>query len=96
VKIYYIQGRTAMAFQKLEDLPNEVKEKLPQGAQQIFMTAFNSASEDGMSEGKALQVAWSSVKNSYMEGNEGKWVHKPEDGSASGAGRASIGNMPYV
>lgn len=85
-----------MAYQKIDDLPNDVKENLPQGAQQIFMAAFNSATSDGISEQAAAKVAWNSVKNIYEQGKEGKWVPKPEAGSASGAGRAPIGNMPYV
>jgi cation transport regulator len=70
--------KTIMPYESLENLPTEVKEKLPQGAQQIFMAAFNSASSDGMSEDAAVKVAWNSVKNSYEEGENGQWQHKPD------------------
>lgn len=63
-----------MAYQKLENLPEEVREKLPQHGQQLFMAAFNAASEDGMDEKNATQVAWNSVKNSYQEDKDGNWV----------------------
>lgn len=38
------------------------------------MTAFNAASENGMDEKNATQVAWSSVRNSYKEDERGNWV----------------------
>lgn len=79
-----------MPYKQAEELPNEVKEKLPQGAQQIFMAAFNAASSDGMSEEAASQVAWNSVKNSYSEGEGGQWHRNPE----GGAGNSSTGTMP--
>jgi cation transport regulator len=63
-----------MAYQQLEDLPNEITEKLPQHGQQLFMAAFNAASENGMDEKNATQVAWNSVKNSYREDKDGNWV----------------------
>ncbi|NJK49515.1 cation transport regulator ChaB [Candidatus Gracilibacteria bacterium] len=75
-----------MPYDTLEQLPNDVKEKLPQGAQQIFMAAFNSASSDGLSEQGAIQVAWNSVKNSYEEGKDGKWQHKPDARSGNMTG----------
>lgn len=63
-----------MAYQNLEDLPAEVTEKLPHHGQQLFMAAFNAASENGMDEKNATQVAWNSVKNSYQPDREGQWV----------------------
>ncbi|WP_072013788.1 ChaB family protein [Myxosarcina sp. GI1] len=63
-----------MAYQQLEELPNEVTEKLPQHGQQLFMNAYNAASDDGMDEANATKVAWNSVKNSYAEDKDGKWV----------------------
>lgn len=63
-----------MTYQNLEDLPAEVTEKLPRYGQQLFMAAFNAASENGMDEKNATQVAWNSVKNSYKQDKEGKWV----------------------
>ena len=62
-----------MTYQQLEDLPAEVT-KLPQHGQQLFMTAYNAASENGMDEKNATQVAWNSVKNSYQEDKDGNWV----------------------
>lgn len=65
-----------MTFQQLEDLPSEVSDKLPKHAQQLFMAAYNAASDNGMSEENATKVAWSSVKNSYTEDQAGNWISK--------------------
>lgn len=66
-----------MAFQSVENLPQNVK-KLPEGAQQIFMTAFNSAESDGLSQEGAMQVAWSSVTAEYEQSSGDEWQHKPD------------------
>lgn len=63
-----------MTYQQLEDLPTEVSTKLPKHGQQLFMTAFNAASDNGMDKKNATQVAWNSVKNSYQEDKDGNWV----------------------
>lgn len=63
-----------MVYQQLENLPEEVKEKLPKHGQQIFMAAFNAVSENGMDEKSATKVAWDSVRNSYTEDQDGNWI----------------------
>ena len=63
-----------MAYQELENLPSEVTGKLPKHGQQLYMAAFNAASENGMNEESATKVAWNSVKNSYKEDQNGNWV----------------------
>ena len=68
-----------MPYSKLEELPTEIKEQLPEHAQQIFMAAFNSAQSDGMSEEGALSVGWNSVKAKYEQGVDGKWQRQPEE-----------------
>jgi cation transport regulator len=79
-----------MAYENIEQLPEEVKSQLPRGAQQIFLAAFNSASSDGLSESNASQLAWNSVKTQYKQGSEGHWQTIPE----GGAGRTTTGTMP--
>jgi cation transport regulator len=77
-----------MSYATIEELPREVKEKLPQSAQQIFMSSFNTASSDGMSREEAMEVAWESVRSSYEEGEGGKWDlklgHNGENGTMYG------------
>lgn len=79
-----------MSYESIENLPNDVKEKLPQGAQNIFYAAYNSASSDGLSDSAAREVAWNSIKTSYEEGPDGKWQPRPQ----VGAHRSPTGNMP--
>jgi cation transport regulator len=72
-----------MPDQQINDLPSEVKEKLPEGAQNIFLAAFNSSRSDGLSEQAALNVGWNSVKQGYEEGADGKWHRKPDASNAN-------------
>jgi cation transport regulator len=72
-----------MANRQISDLPSEITEKLPEGAQKVFLAALNSAQEDGMSEQAAMNVAWNSVKRGYEEGEDGKWHHKPDASNAN-------------
>ena len=79
-----------MPYETIQELPEDLKQRLPQGAQQIFMAAFNSASSDGISEDGARQIAWNSLKSQYHEGEDGKWQVNPE----GGAGTNPVGTMP--
>lgn len=65
-----------MNYQSLEDLPQEITEKLPKYGQQVFMTAYNAVSDNGMNSENATQVAWNSVKNIYQQDKDGNWVSK--------------------
>jgi cation transport regulator len=67
-----------MPYQKIEDLPESVKEHLPKHAQEIFRAAFNSATEEYGEEETAFKVAWSAVKHKYEKGDDGNWHEKPE------------------
>ncbi|NJL64405.1 MAG: cation transport regulator ChaB [Methylacidiphilales bacterium] len=73
-----------MAYQNIEELPQEIREQMPQGAQQIFMAAFNAANHDGMSEEGATEVAWNSVKNRYYQDSDRTWKIKTDDGFSHG------------
>lgn len=81
-----------MPYESLEALPQEVKEQLPQSAQQIFLAAFNSATSDGLNEEAARSTAWNSVKNSYRQDSDGQWHHYAEGGT----GDSRTGTMPYA
>ena len=63
-----------MTYQQLDNLPSEVTEKLPKHGQQLFMAAYNAASDNGMDEKNATKVAWDSVRNSYQQDKDGNWV----------------------
>jgi cation transport regulator len=64
-----------MPYDKLTDLPDNVRGVLPEHAQEIFRAAFNSAWDqyDGDEE-RAMRVAWSAVKEKYEKSYDGDWV----------------------
>lgn len=80
-----------MSQSQSSELPQEVKQ-LPEHAQQIFLAAFNSAKEDGMSEDAALSVGWNSIKDSYEQTSNGEWQLKPEDTNIHNKSTQSGGN----
>ncbi|MBD2260098.1 ChaB family protein [Pseudanabaena sp. FACHB-2040] len=61
-----------------EDVLPQEAQSLPQEAKQIFMAAFKSAVDDGLSEGGAHDVAWSSVRNTFAQDESGEWYFKAE------------------
>jgi len=77
-----------MPYKKLSDLPESVKENLPEHAQEIYRAAFNSAwgeydrpeerRDDATREETAHRVAWSAVKKNY-EKKDNHWVEKGEE-----------------
>ena len=75
-----------MPYDKLEDLPERVKDNLPTHAQEIFLEAFNNAWEqykdpehrrgNESREETTFKVAWAAVKKEYQKNSSGKWVKK--------------------
>lgn len=78
-----------MAYESTETLPQDAQ-SLPQEAKQIFMAAFNAASKDGFSEDGAHEVAWNSVKNTFVQDSNGEWHFKAENLDS----RSTTGTMP--
>ena len=75
-----------MPYNATSELPESVKNVLPDHAQDIYKEAFNSASDEYASpeerrgdadrEETAHKVAWSAVKKAgYEKGDDDKW-HK--------------------
>lgn len=74
-----------MPYERNADLPDQVRETLPEKAQTMYRKAFNNAwdqyadpesRKDGASrEETAHRVAWSAVKESYEKRGE-RWVRK--------------------
>jgi cation transport regulator len=79
-----------MSYETIDQLPTEIREQLPQDAQQIFVAAFKAASSDGVDEDGAVQIAWNSVKNSFEQGKDNKWHHK-QYGDFSPRGSSNMG-----
>ena len=72
-----------MVYRTLGDLPERVRSSLPEHGQEIFLNAFNNASEEYKEpperrgstsrEETAHKVAWAAVKNQYRQDESGKW-----------------------
>jgi cation transport regulator len=78
-----------MPFRTTHDLPESVRNVLPEHAQEIYKEAFNHAydeyadpsdrRDDADREETAHKVAWSAVKGKYEKGADSKW-HLTESG----------------
>jgi cation transport regulator len=73
-----------MPYDKTSELPDSVRNNLPEKAQEIYMNAFNNAwdqyKDPGERKGNASReetahkVAWSAVKQEYEKNEDtGKW-----------------------
>ncbi len=78
-----------MPYDSKSELPESVRDNLPEHAQEIYREAFNSAWEqysdpedrrgDQSREATAHQVAWSAVKEEYEKDEEsGEWRKKSD------------------
>ena len=75
-----------MPYKSTSDLPDAVRDNLPEHAQDIFMEAFNSAWDEYADPDKrrgkesqeevSFKVAWAAVKNEYEKGDDDKWHRK--------------------
>lgn len=80
-----------MPYDTNNELPDQVKDNLPEHGQEIYRKAFNSAwdqydepgerREGRTREETAHAVAWAAVKNAYEKNGNGRWVRKDTDGS---------------
>jgi cation transport regulator len=77
-----------MPYKKVSELPDSVRDNLPEHAQDIYKEAYNSAWDeykdaedrrgDASREETAHRVAWGAVKNKYEKGENGRWKKKSE------------------
>ena len=75
-----------MPYSSINELPESVRNVLPQHAQEIYKEAFNDAYEEYKNpddrkghadrEETAHRVAWGAVKNLYEKGNDDRWHKK--------------------
>ena len=76
-----------MPYKTNADLPENVKNVLPEHAQEIYLEAFNSAwdqydepeerRDESSREETAHRVAWAAVKRKYQKDDEsGAWKEK--------------------
>lgn len=74
-----------MPYNTVSDLPDSVKNNLPEGARKIYKESFNSAWDEYQDPHKrrsnesreetAHKVAWAAVKKKYTK-KDGRWVSK--------------------
>ena len=77
-----------MPYKTRQDLPDSVRNSLPQHGQEIYKEAYNSAWEqykdpadrdgDDSREEVSHKVAWAAVKNVYEKNDAGDWVEKDD------------------
>jgi len=76
-----------MPYEKIQELPESVRNNLPEHAQHIFLKAYNSAwdkyrnPEDrrgkASREETAMKIAWAAVKKEYEKNEKtGIWERK--------------------
>lgn len=76
-----------MPYKSISDLPENIRDKLPRHAQEIYKEAFNSAWDqykdkeerrgDASREETSHKVAWNAVKQGgYEKGDDDKWHRK--------------------
>lgn len=75
-----------MPYNSDSELPESVRNVLPEHAQHIYREAFNSAYDqydkpeerrgDADREETAHRVAWAAVKKSYEKGDDDRWHKK--------------------
>ncbi|WP_408010806.1 ChaB family protein [Pseudalkalibacillus sp. A8] len=65
-----------MSYDSQEELPDQVKNNLPEHAREIYKESFNSASKQYDQEKTAHKVAWNAVKEKYEKNENDNWVKK--------------------
>lgn len=65
-----------MPYNHNDDLPDSIKNHLPDHAKSIFRKAFNNAYEQYQNEESAFRVAWAAVKKQYEKNDDGIWVER--------------------
>jgi len=77
-----------------ENLPQDVKDSLPEEAQHIFVAAYNSFLDNGHDAEAAKRVAWQTIKRNehYTRGEDGKWRRMPDMSAQTRGGVASMPN----
>jgi cation transport regulator len=65
-----------MPYATNADLPDGVRNHLPDVAQDIYRETFNSALEEYGQESQAARVAWAAVEKVYAKNEYGIWTKK--------------------
>jgi cation transport regulator len=67
-----------MPYASNAELPERVRNVLPEHAQDIYRAAFNSAyAQYGERDDLAARVAWAAVKRRFAKDASGQWTARP-------------------
>jgi cation transport regulator len=77
----------------VDNLPQDVKDSLPEEAQGIFVAAYNSFLSNSKDEEAAKRVAWQTIElnEHYAKGEDGKWQRLPDRSASTHGG---VSTMP--
>lgn len=64
-----------MPYKSTKDLPANLRDKLPAGAEKAYASALNSAKSRGWDESRSHSYAWGAVKKNYRKSGD-NWVKK--------------------
>lgn len=64
-----------MPYKSTKDLPKNLRDRLPAGAESAYMSAFNKAKDKNWSESRCHAYAWGAVKKNYKKDGD-RWVKK--------------------
>ena len=73
-----------MPYETIGDLPEGIRNSLPAAAQRIWLSAYNSAAEQGEDVQRRSMIAWSAVRNAGWEKEGEMWVKKEDEISLAG------------
>ncbi|NJO40694.1 MAG: hypothetical protein HC769_06010 [Cyanobacteria bacterium CRU_2_1] len=64
-----------------DNLPDDVKNGLPEEAQGLFIAAYNGFLENSDDPEAATRVAWQTIEMNehYAQGEDGKWYRLPDN-----------------
>lgn len=77
-----------MPYSTIDDLPESIRNVLPDDAQRRFMAVANAYLADNKTDSQAMAAAWKVVSNGWEKGRDGKWHRKR--GLDSAVARAGI------
>jgi len=78
-----------MPYSYPDNVPEAVK-SLPEGAQRLFVSVFNTTAGGGKGEEEARMAAWGAVKNQYEQSSDGEWTRKASEGLVRYVGAISL------
>lgn len=67
-----------MRYERIDDLPQGIRENLPKHAQEVYRNAFNNAYLQHKDEQQAHETAWSAVNDQFDGQGAREWRREIE------------------